>query len=265
MEITTPRLHIRDLREADWPGLHALRTHPAVYRYNHFGPETTEETRTWIGETMVHNNLTPRLSHNCSIVLRDSNQVIGWIGFGAPSEAHQEWGDLDFGYALLPEYWNQGYTSEATQALLDFAFTLTDANSIYATCDVRNPGSARVMEKVGMRRVARYADGNDRSGAPMESYRYQILRSEWIANKGNGLVEIHPVTPADVTFLAANFPDHVGAKKHGERLHRQAAGPAVYLIAHHAGLPIGHGLLKWGGSTDEHIASRLQGACPDAA
>ncbi|MEZ4737146.1 MAG: GNAT family N-acetyltransferase [Caldilineaceae bacterium] len=181
MDVTTARLHIRDLCEADWPALHALRTNPEVYRYNHFGPESEEETRIWIRETMEHNNLTPRLSHNCSIVLKATGQVIGWIGFGLPSPHKAQYSDISFGYALSPTFWHQGYMTEALQALLAFVFTTTAADSVSDTCDVRNIGSARVMEKAGLRQVERFAAFDDKINQPTESYRYLIRRTEWEA------------------------------------------------------------------------------------
>ena len=179
MNIASSRLHIRDLTTEDWPAVHALRTNPDVYRYNHFGPESEEETRTWIRETMVHNHLTPRSSHNCSISLRATGEVIGWIGFGLPSPDMASHSDLDFGYALLPAFWHQGFMSEAVRGMIDFLFTTTDATSAAATCDVRNIGSARVMEKAGLRQVERFAEVDDETGETTESYRHRILRCEW--------------------------------------------------------------------------------------
>jgi ribosomal-protein-alanine N-acetyltransferase len=179
MDIMSARLHIRDLTEADWPALHALRTDPEVYRYNHFGPESEEETQTWIRETMVHNNLTPRLSHNCSLVLKATGEVIGWIGFGVPSPAKAVYVDLSFGYALLPTFWNQGYMTEALRAMITFAFSTTNAMSIGDNCDVRNIGSARVMEKAGLHQIERFTAHADPATGPIEAYRYRLLRSEW--------------------------------------------------------------------------------------
>lgn len=181
MVVITTRLRIRDLCPEDWPALHALRTNRDVYRYNHFGPESQEETRTWIRETIVHNNLTPRLSHNCSMVLRTNDQVIGWIGFGIASDTRDC--DLSFGYALLPAFWDQGYMSEALQAMLTFAFSTSSAQRIAGTCDVRNPASARVMEKAGLRQLERFADIDDKTGEPFTSFRYVIQRHEWEASQ----------------------------------------------------------------------------------
>lgn len=263
MDVMSERLHIRDLTEADWPALHALRTDPDVYRYNHFGPESEEETRAWIRATMVHNNLTPRLSHNCSIVLKATGAVIGWIGFGLPSPSKAAYADLSFGYALLPAFWGQGYMTEALQALLTFAFTTTNVNSIADTCDTRNIGSARVMEKAGLRQIERFTNDEDKGDEPTESFRYRILRSEWAALNRKGAVAISPVTLADVAALEKTFPDWGARQKHNERWQRQQNGDAVYLIAHQHGQPVGHALLKWQGITDPHVVQRRVMPCPD--
>lgn len=179
MEIRTARLYIRDLIEADWLPMHHLRTDPRVYRFNHFGPETESESRAWVVATMAHNNRRPRLSHNCAILIQATGQVIGWIGFGKPSAGKEIYGEISFGYALMPEFWGQGYMSEALQGMLAFIFTTEEASTVYADCNVGNIGSARVMEKAGMRRVARYQNLDELSPERAESYRYQIERGAW--------------------------------------------------------------------------------------
>lgn len=263
MNVLSERLHIRDLAEEDWPALHALRTDPEVYRYNHFGPESEEATRTWIRETMVHNNLTPRLSHNCSIVLKATGEVIGWIGFGIPSPAKTAYSDLTFGYALLPAFWQQGYMTEALQAMITFAFSTTAANSISDTCDVRNIGSARVMEKAGLRQIELFPTKDDTTAEPSASYRYRILRSEWAASHRQFKGEISPATRADITEIAASFPDWGARHKHDQRWQQQQQGNAVYLIARQQGQPVGHAYLKWHGADDPQVVQQRIGLCPD--
>ncbi len=186
MHVTTTRLYIRDLREDDWQAMHELRTDHRVYRFNHFGPETEDATRTWVVETIKHNNRLPRLSHNCAIVLQATNQVIGWIGFGVPDETKAVQGNIDFGYALLPAWWHHGYMTEALGALLAFVFTTTRAECIFGECNVGNIGSARVMEKAGMRRVAHYQNQDETAPDKLESYRYEIERSMWEKGQAKG-------------------------------------------------------------------------------
>ena len=76
------------------------------------------------------------------------------------------------------------------------------------------------------------------------------------------VVDIRPIIKADIALLEKRFPQG-GIAKHTERFLRQQNGEAVYLIAWHQGQPVGHALLKWGGSQDEHITRQLRVMCPD--
>lgn len=179
MDILTTRLHIRDLIEDDSAPMHRLRTDSRVATFTDFGPETEEETYTWLKATMFHNQEANRTSHNSAIVLRSTGQVIGWIGFGFSNEDPTPVGDVGIGYALMPEFWNQGFMSEALRGILDYIFTETAADNAVAWCNVDNIGSARVMEKAGMNFVERFADPDWDAPRKPESYRYRMSRIVW--------------------------------------------------------------------------------------
>jgi len=76
------------------------------------------------------------------------------------------------------------------------------------------------------------------------------------------VVDIRPITEPDITLLEKHFPQG-GMAKHAERFSRQQKGEAVYIIAWYQGRPVGHALLKWGGSQDGHVARQLNVSCPD--
>jgi len=59
---------------------------------------------------------------------------------------------VDFGYALNRRFWNLGYGTEAARAVVEWALGLESTYRVWATCDVDNPASARVLEKVGLTR-----------------------------------------------------------------------------------------------------------------
>ena len=81
------------------------------------------------------------------IYLKDG-VMIGSIGIVITSEYDFK-GEL--GYKIGSRWWNQGYTSEAARAVIDYMFSNTDIERIEAFSSVENPASARVMEKIGMR------------------------------------------------------------------------------------------------------------------
>ena len=58
----------------------------------------------------------------------------------------------DVGYVLAKTYWRKGYMTEALKAFVDWGLAQSGIFRIWSICDIDNPGSARVMEKVGMKR-----------------------------------------------------------------------------------------------------------------
>jgi RimJ/RimL family protein N-acetyltransferase len=56
----------------------------------------------------------------------------------------------DFGYVLSKRYWNQGIMTEAMQPVIRYVYDLSNIYRIWATHDIDNIGSGKVMEKLGM-------------------------------------------------------------------------------------------------------------------
>jgi ribosomal-protein-alanine N-acetyltransferase len=59
--------------------------------------------------------------------------------------------DVDIGYALLPEYWRQGFAFEAAHATLTHAARRFGLQRVIAVVSEGNEGSIRVIEKLGMK------------------------------------------------------------------------------------------------------------------
>jgi len=54
------------------------------------------------------------------------------------------------GYVLARPWWNQGLMSEALQPIVDWLLDHPNIHRVWATHDVDNPASGRVMHKLGM-------------------------------------------------------------------------------------------------------------------
>jgi len=78
----------------------------------------------------------------------------------------------ELGWVIHRDYWNCGYTTEAALAMLDYAKTKWNIECVFACCDSENPGSYRVMEKIGMHRVSCTAGRKNRSST---EERYELL------------------------------------------------------------------------------------------
>lgn len=57
---------------------------------------------------------------------------------------------LEVGYCISKKYWNQGLTTEACSAVLDFAFNKIGVDKVYARHVRENEASGRVMQKNNM-------------------------------------------------------------------------------------------------------------------
>lgn len=59
--------------------------------------------------------------------------------------------DVDLGFAFLPNFWGQGYATEAASAALVFAQNTLGLKRIVAITHPDNDRSVRVLEKLGLR------------------------------------------------------------------------------------------------------------------
>jgi RimJ/RimL family protein N-acetyltransferase len=58
--------------------------------------------------------------------------------------------EVEIGYRLRPDAWGEGFATEGAAALLAAALQRPDVMRVYAHALLSNPGSIRVMEKIGM-------------------------------------------------------------------------------------------------------------------
>lgn len=78
-----------------------------------------------------------------AIVLKDIKEPIGSISVVKIDEKTEM---VEIGYCIGRSWWNQGITSEALRAVMDFMFDQVGANRIQAKHDVNNPHSGRSMK-----------------------------------------------------------------------------------------------------------------------
>ncbi len=82
-----------------------------------------------------------------AVTLLISGRLIGSVGLRIERESQR----AELGYWIGKPFWNQGYATEASGAVIEFGLGTLGLNRIYASHLVRNPGSGRVMEKNGMK------------------------------------------------------------------------------------------------------------------
>lgn len=178
--LTTERLLLRDFIKSDWQTVLTYQQDPLYLRYNEWTSRTADEVRQFIQMFLDQQNQVPRLKFQFAITLKPGGQLIGNCGVRRDSPEARE-GDI--GYELDPRFWGQGYATEAARAVLQFGFTQMNLHRITAWCVADNVGSARVLEKLGMRQEGRLRDHQYFKGRWWDTLSYAILYDEWRAQK----------------------------------------------------------------------------------
>ena len=106
------------------------------------------------------------LPNQWRIAPKHLEQVIGLIGF---IRWEPEAATAEIGFGIVQAMWGQGYMTEACRAVLDYGFADMGLLRIEARCQITNAASARVLEKIGMRREG-MVRGRVHSKAPEEDF-----------------------------------------------------------------------------------------------
>jgi len=175
LPLQTERLELREFEESDLDAIHAYASDPEVVRYMAWGPNTPEQTREFLHAKLAEQRGGERRAFGLAVVERQSGALIGSVGLRLNESGTQ----AALGYCFSRRVWGQGYATEAAGAMLRFGFEELGLHRIHATCDPRDVASARVLEKIGMRREGHFVQQKRQKGRWRDSYCYAILRREW--------------------------------------------------------------------------------------
>jgi len=82
-----------------------------------------------------------------AVVEKAGGRLVGFCGFKYVIEL----GEVDIGYRFLPDCWGKGYATESASALMREARPAHRIRRVVGTVHPDNPGSGRVLEKLGLR------------------------------------------------------------------------------------------------------------------
>jgi len=187
LPLKSQRLSLREFVEADWQSVHSYASDPEVFRYVEGGPLNDQQTRVSIEKAIASQREDPRLDFRLAVTLKEEGKVIGdaRIRIFDPNlhPAYRLLGQAYIGFYLNPHYWRRGYAGEVAQALLSFGFDQLRLHRIFAWCDAENLASARVLEKVGMRREGVLRKNWMVRGEWRDAFLYAMIESEWSSSQ----------------------------------------------------------------------------------
>jgi len=145
--LQTARLLLRRMTVDDGVFIAGLFTQPSfLENIGDRGVKTADDARDYIREGPM-TSYRDRGFGFYVVELKEGGDAIGICGLIKRAGLEH----VDVGFALLPEFWGQGYAAEAAAANLDEARQL-GLGTVLAIVQPENTGSVRVLEKIGMRR-----------------------------------------------------------------------------------------------------------------
>lgn len=179
--LRTERLLLRPMdATTDVDAVHAYRSRPDVCRFVPFEPGSRDQVAERLaGPTFSRTVIDAEDQALClAVVRRDTGELVGDVVLFWHSEQDRH---AEIGYVLHPDHAGHGFATEAAAALLGLAFDGLGAHRVSARLDARNPSSAAVATRLGMRLEATYVDGEWFKGEWSTLRVFAILEREWRA------------------------------------------------------------------------------------
>ena len=181
LPIETERLVVRRLLEGDLGDFLEYEIRPEHTRYLARGPYVEERAQGFIAQMRDLEIGAEETYLHLALELKATGKMIGTVCVKVTSQAHRQ-GDI--GWFLHGDYQRQGLATEASRALVTFAFADIGLHRITAHCDAANERSRRMMERLGMRREAHFRHAAFFDEEWHDQYLYAILEWEWKTETG---------------------------------------------------------------------------------
>ena len=175
--LRTERLLLRPFDDDDLEAVYETHSRGDITRYLYWEPRTRDEALEMVERRKLETAIeTEGDGLHLVAQLHDSPAMVGHVSLQWVSREHRQ-GEI--GFVLHPDHHGRGYATEASAAVLRLGFEGLDLHRIVGRCDGRNIASARVMERLGMRREAHLLENEFIKGEWTDELVYAILADEW--------------------------------------------------------------------------------------
>lgn len=80
------------------------------------------------------------------ITVKPDDEPVGAVACGLERD------NAEIGFVVARRFWGRGYGTEAAREILQWAASIHTVGRVWASCDIDNLASIRVLEKIGMSR-----------------------------------------------------------------------------------------------------------------
>ena len=167
--LQTERLILRHITEDDFPELLRMNSDPEIMRYVGDGSVRSHDQMVKEMDMLISHYVRKPGLGIWATMLKNAGLFVGASGL----VYYDNTPEIEIGYRMLKEHWNQGYATEASLGLLKYGFETLGLKKIVSSAHVENISSRKVMEKIGMR----FSDERFHYGC-MQAY-YEISLPEY--------------------------------------------------------------------------------------
>jgi RimJ/RimL family protein N-acetyltransferase len=154
--LETERLRLRPFAPGDFEALLAMQSRPDVARWLYGEARDADAVRAALEAKLGRAAISADGEGlSFAVVLERTGELIGDCSVFTVSGQHRQ-GEI--GFIFHPDHHGHGYAAEAARALLAFAFGECRFHRVIGRLEARNSASARVLERIGMRQEAHFAE-----------------------------------------------------------------------------------------------------------
>jgi RimJ/RimL family protein N-acetyltransferase len=177
LPLRTDRLLLRPFADSDFDAMLAIHSRADVVRWLYWEPRTEDEVRETLERKMRKNAIAaPGDGLGLAVILQTSGELVGDLSLNWNDDEHRQ-GEI--GFIFHPDHHGRGYATEAGRALLRIAFEDVGLHRVIGRTEARNTASARVLERLGMRREAHLIENEYVKGEWQSELVYALLDREW--------------------------------------------------------------------------------------
>ena len=175
-KLETERLILRRYVKEDAEAMYKnWASDPEVTKFLTLQPHSSQKVSQRILEDWVKQYAEETTYHWAIVLKNNGDEPIGNISV---VHMREDISMVHIGYCIGRAYWNQGITSEALKAVMDFLFDVVNVNRIEARHDPRNSNSGKVMKKCGMKYEGTLRCSDRNNQGVCDACYYALLKSE---------------------------------------------------------------------------------------
>ena len=179
IQFETTRLLLRFFEPSDAKTVQRLAGHEEVARTTlaipHPYPDGAAEQ--WIEH--VRQSSEKGDHYAFAMIKKEDGSLIGNMSMGI-SQKHKR---SELAYWVGRPFWGQGFATEAARRIVQFGFEDLNLNRICAAAMSKNPGSYKVMRKIGMKEEGIFPQHVLKWGIYEDLVFYGMVKSDYTVNK----------------------------------------------------------------------------------